>query len=151
MTDPTPPYVLGIDIGTQSLRAGLFDLEGRPLVFVTREYPVRHPRPGWAEQDPQQWWDALVATVRECVKKSGVEPSEIVALSLDNASCTVVAIDDGGEPLRPALLWMDVRAHDQANRVTATGDPILRYVGNIESPEWMIPKAMWIKENEPEV
>ncbi len=151
MTDPTPPYVFGIDIGTQSLRAGLFDLEGRPLVFVTREYPVRHPRPGWAEQDPGQWWDALVTTVRECVKRSGVEPSEIVALSLDNASCTVVAIDAGGEPLRPALLWMDVRAHDQANRVTATHDPILRYVGNIESPEWMIPKAMWIKENEPEV
>jgi FGGY-family pentulose kinase len=151
MTDPKPPYVFGIDIGTQSLRAGLFDLEGRPLVFVTRQYPVRHPRPGWAEQDPRGWWDALVTTVRECVSRSGVEPSEIVALSLDNASCTVVAIDDAGEPLHPALLWMDVRSHDQAARVTATGDPILKYVGNIESPEWMIPKAMWIKENEPEV
>jgi len=151
MTDPTPPYVFGIDIGTQSLRAGLFDLKGRPLVFVTREYPVRHPRPGWAEQNPEQWWEALVTTVRECVRRSGVEPEEIVALSLDNASCTVVAIDSNGEPLRPALLWMDVRAHDQADRVTATGDPILKYVGDIESPEWMIPKAMWIKECEPEV
>ncbi len=145
-----PPYVMGIDIGTQSLRAGLFDLAGNPVVFATYEYPVRHPRPGWAEQNPQDWWEALVVAVGRCVSGSGVDPTEIVALSLDNASCTVVAIDEEGEPLRPALLWMDVRAHQQAQRVTTTGDAILRYVGDIESPEWMIPKAMWIKENEPE-
>jgi FGGY-family pentulose kinase len=150
MADRTPPYVLGIDVGTQSLRTGLFDLAGQPLAFATQEYPVLHPRSGWAEQDPQLWWEALVSTVRRCVETERVNPSEIVALSLDNASCTVVTIDDKGEPLRPALIWMDVRAHDQAERVTSTGDSILRFVGDIESPEWMIPKAMWIKENEPE-
>jgi FGGY-family pentulose kinase len=151
MTASASPYVIGVDIGTQSLRAGLFDLEGHPVVFATREYPVQHPRPGWAEQEPRRWWDALLSAVGECVETSGVDPAEILALSLDNASCTVVAVDDQGEPLRPALLWMDVRAHEQAERVTATGDFILRFVGNIESPEWMIPKAMWIKENEPQV
>jgi FGGY-family pentulose kinase len=146
-----PPYVFGVDIGTQSLRAGLFDLAGNPLVFASQEYPVRHPMPGWAEQSPVDWWDALVGAVGRCVRDADVHPSEIVALSLDNASCTVAAIDEEGQPLRPALLWMDVRAHDQARRVTSTEDPILRYVGDIESPEWMIPKAMWIKENEPDI
>ena len=142
MTGPRPPYILGIDVGTQGLRAGLFDLEGNPLVFATQEYRAHHPRPGWAEQDPRQWWEALLVAVGQCVSDSGVDPSEIVALSLDNASCTVVAVDRKGDPLRPALLWMDVRAHEEAQRVTPTGDPILSYVGDIESPEWMIPKAM---------
>ncbi|MBC7264462.1 MAG: hypothetical protein H5T64_08925 [Chloroflexi bacterium] len=146
-----PPYVLGIDSGTQSLRSGLFDLEGRPLVFATREYPVYHPKPGWAEQEPWDWWEATVATVRECLAESGVPTEEIVGLSLDNTSCTMLPVDKDGNPLRRALLWMDVRAHDQAERVTASGDPILKYVGNIESPEWMLPKALWIKENEPEI
>jgi len=145
-----PPYLLGIDCGTQGVRAGLFDLEGRPLVYAAREYPVRFPKPGWAEQDPEDWWVALVAVVRDCLARSGVAPAEIAGLGLDHTSCTVLATDEDGTPLRPALLWMDVRAHEQAARVTESNDPVLRYAGGVESPEWMLPKALWIKENEPQ-
>lgn len=149
MKEHKPPYVLGIDSGTHSLRSGIFDLEGRPVVFATWEYPVYHPKPGWAEQEPNDWWEAIVSAVRECLARRGVRPEDILGLSLDNTSCTMLPVGQDGRPLRRALLWMDVRAHDQARRITATHDPILKYVGNIESPEWMLPKALWIKENEP--
>lgn len=150
MAKTSPPYVLGIDAGTQSLRSGIFDLAGQPVAYATREYPISYPQVGWAEQNPQDWWNAACETVRECMQSSGVKPEEIAGLSLDGTACTVVLATNDGKPLRPAILWMDVRAHEQAERVTATGDPILKYVGDKESPEWMLPKALWLKENEPD-
>lgn len=151
MKKSAQPYLIGIDAGTQSLRTGIFDAQGNPVAYATREYPVDFPRVGWAEQKPQDWWDAACETVRACIQKSGVKPEEVEAISLDGTACTVVACDSAGQPLRPAMLWMDVRAHEQAERVTATGDPVLKYVGGIESPEWMLPKSLWLKENEPDV
>lgn len=150
MNNPQPPFVLGIDSGTQSLRAGIFDLAGNPVASATQEYPISYPQVGWAEQNPDDWWQAAQATVRECLSKGKVDPEQIVGISADGTSCTVVAVAEDGTPLRPAILWMDIRAHEQAARVDATEDPILKYVGGKESPEWMIPKALWLKEHEPE-
>ncbi|HUT74598.1 MAG TPA: FGGY-family carbohydrate kinase [Armatimonadota bacterium] len=151
MADPKPPLFLGIDCGTQSLRSGIFDLAGKPVVAAVREYPTDFPRVAWAEQQPHDWWNAVKETVAECLDRGRVRPADIAGISLDGTACTVVVAKDNGEPLRPGILWMDVRAHDQAERVTATGDPVLKYVGEKESPEWMIPKALWLKENEPRV
>jgi len=144
------PFVLGVDAGTQSLRSGLFNLSGKPVAYATREYPAAFPRVGWAEQDPHDWWRAAQETVRECIKASGASAKDVAGVCVDGTACTVVLAREDGTPLRPAILWMDVRAHDQAERVTATDDPILKYVGGKESPEWMLPKALWLKENEPQ-
>ena len=151
MADPKPPYVVGIDCGTQSLRTGIFDLAGKPLVYAVREYPISFPRVSWAEQDPADWWQAAKDTIAECLGRAQVKPSDITGISLDGTACTVVCADKNGQPLRPGILWMDIRAHEQAERVTATNDPVLKYAGGKESPEWMIPKALWLKENEPRV
>lgn len=148
---PVPPYVIGIDSGTVSLRTGIFNIEGTPIAFATKEYPVFHLRPGWAEQESNDWWEAAILTTKECLSESKVNPEDIIGISVDGTSCTVVPVKENGEALRRALLWMDVRAHEQAERVTKTNHKVLKYVGNQESPEWMIPKAMWLKENEPEV
>lgn len=151
MSDPKPPYVLGIDCGTQSLRTGIFDLSGKPVVYAVREYPIHYPKVSWAEQDPADWWRAAKETVAECLGRGRVRPGDVTGIGLDGTACTVVAASENGEPLRPGILWMDVRAHDQAQRVTDTGDPVLKYAGGKDSPEWMIPKALWLKENEPRV
>lgn len=151
MAAPKPPYVLGIDCGTQSLRTGIFDLKGKPVVYAVREYPIAFPKVSWAEQNPADWWQAVKDTIAECLSRGEVKPVDITGIGLDGTACTVVAAKENGEPLRPGILWMDVRAHEQAERVTATGDPILKYVGGKDSPEWMIPKALWLKENEPKV
>jgi ribulokinase len=151
LSAPKPPYVLGIDCGTQSLRTGIFDLAGRPVVYAVREYPISFPKVGWAEQQPADWWNAARETVAECLGAANVKPGDISGLSLDGTACTVVCCTTDGKPLRPGILWMDIRAHEQAARVDATNDPVLKYAGGKDSPEWMIPKALWLKENEPQV
>lgn len=145
-------YVAGIDFGTESVRVGIFDQTGQPLAFAAQAYSLAHPQPGWAEQNPDEWWAALVSATRAAVAKSGVAKEEIVGLGTDCTSCTVVALDENFQPLRPAIIWMDVRAAEQARRIAATGHPALKYngYGNV-SAEWMPCKALWLKENEPEV
>ena len=145
------PYLIGIDGGTESVRVGIFDREGSPVVFSSKEYAVKHPRPGWAEQDPDEWWSCFVAAVREAMSESGVAAEEIAGISLDCTSCTVVVLDERDQVLRPAIIWMDVRAADQARRLGETGDPALKYNGfGPVSAEWMPCKALWLKEYEPE-
>ncbi|MBI2303073.1 MAG: hypothetical protein HYU66_29550 [Armatimonadetes bacterium] len=144
-------YVLGIDAGTQSLRAMLFDLHGRPVGSSSQPYITHYDRVSWAEQEPADWWSAAVACTRRAVAEAGVDPAAVVGVSVDSTSCTMLPVRADGTPLRRALLWMDVRSVEQAARVTATGHPQLRYVSWVESAEWMIPKALWLKENQPEL
>ncbi len=148
----TGPYVMGIDFGTESVRVGLFDLEGRPAVFASQTYPLRHPHPGWAEQQPEEWWAALVTASRAALEQSGIPKEAILGVGADCTSCTVVAMDAQFRPLRPAIIWMDVRAAEQARRIARTGHPALKYngYGNV-SAEWLPCKALWLKENEPAV
>jgi ribulokinase len=146
--------VIGVDGGTESLRAGVFDLRGRPRAFASSAYPTNFPRPGWAEQNPDDWWRALGAAVRRAVHDAGVRPGEVAGLAVDTTCCSVVALDAAGRPLRPALLWMDVRAGDAAAEVAASGDPALVVNGAGAGPvsaEWMVPKALWLLRNEPAV
>ena len=115
----TGPYVLGIDFGTESVRVGVFDLTGAPRALASQPYPLHHPQPGWAEQDPEAWWSALVAATHAALAtlaEAGIAREEIVGLGADCTSCTVVALDARFRSLRPAILWMDVRAADQARR-----------------------------------
>jgi len=145
-----PPYVLGIDVGTQSLRAGIFDLAGHPVVFADRALAIAYPEPGRAEQRPEDWWDALVAAVGRCLSEAGIRPEEIVGISVDG-SCSNAPVDAAGRPLGPALLWMDIRARAEAAQVTATKHAALRYAGGEESAEWPLPKALWLKTHQPGV
>jgi sugar (pentulose or hexulose) kinase len=145
------PYALGIDFGTESVRVGIFDMEGTPLGFTGEIYGLAHPYPGWAEQDPDEWWSCLVKATRRAIEESDVAPEEIVGLSVDATTCTVVALDRQDRVLRPAIMWMDVRAGDQARRIAQTKDPALKYNGFAGvSAEWMPSKALWLKENEPD-
>jgi len=145
------PYLMGIDGGTGGVRVGIFDRHGEALVFHGMEHGTRFPRPGWAEQDPDDWWSCLVRAVRGAMEEGGVAPEDIAGLSTDATTCTVVALDRQDRVLRPALLWMDVRASGQARKVEETGDPALKYNGyGPVSAEWMPSKSLWLKENEPE-
>ncbi len=141
-------YVLGIDIGTQSVRVMVFDLQGRPRGSAAKPLPTHIDKVSWAEQEPNDWWEGAVESTRRALAEGGVEPASVVGLSVDSTSCTVLPVRRNGLPLRRALLWMDVRSVDQAQRVTRTKHPVLKYVSWVESPEWMIPKALWLKEHQ---
>jgi len=89
--------------------------------------------------------------VRGAVAEAGVAPDSVTALALDTTCCSVVALNGDGRPLRPALIWMDVRSAEQAARVAACGDPVLRVNSDGHGPvsaEWMTPKALWLHEHE---
>ncbi|MGI9047832.1 MAG: FGGY family carbohydrate kinase, partial [Rubrobacteraceae bacterium] len=142
---------MGIDGGTESVRVGIFDREGTPIAFAGETYALKHPRPGWAEQDPDEWWSCLVAATRKVMDESGVSPEEISGISLDTTASTVLAMDEKDRHMRQAILWMDVRASDQARRIQETGDSALKYNGyGAVSAEWLPSKALWLKENEPD-
>jgi FGGY-family pentulose kinase len=145
------PLLLGLDVGTQSLRAALVDLGGRTVAFGVEPIATAYPRPGWAEQDPRRWWEAAGLAVRAALAGGEVRADRIAGIGLSCTACTVVACDLDGQPLRPALLWMDQRAAREAADLSATADPNLRYVSGRLSPEWMLPKALWLKRHEPEV
>jgi FGGY-family pentulose kinase len=145
------PVFHGLDVGTQSVRAALYDASGGCRGYATAPLETVHPRPAWAEQDARAWWPAAHAAVAGAIGQAGVPGEDVAAIGLDCTACTVVACTADGEPLRPALLWMDQRAFREAEEISATNDPILRYVSGVVSPEWMLPKALWLKRHEPEV
>lgn len=142
-------YLIGLDVGTQSVRSCLFDLQGRVVASASRPLRTTFPKPAWAEQDPEEWWRGAVETLKEVREVSRVNAREIAALSYDCTACTVVALTEGGEPLRPALLWMDERAHLEAEEISATGHEVLKYCGGKVSPQWMIAKGRWLEQHEP--
>jgi ribulose kinase len=144
--------VLGIDAGTESVRAGIFDLAGVPVAIEIEPYAVAQPRPGWAEQDPADWWRALRGAVRRAVASAGHRADAILGLSVAATSCTVVATDADGAPLRPSIIWMDVRAGEEARAIAESGHPVLKYTGyGRVSAEWLPCKALWLKRHEPDV
>lgn len=145
-------YVMGIDYGTNGVRVGIFDLQGKEIVFSDEDVETIIPKNGWAEQSTFQWWNALGRASKQALKVSGISPDDIIGISYDQTSCTVIACDRKGRQLRNAILWMDVRAVKEAQEVTNSKDESLRIngFGNV-SPEWMLPKVMWLKRHEPEI
>ncbi len=147
-------YFLTADGGTESLRARVYDLSGTCLGSVAVPYETKFSSGARAEQNPEDWWNAFVSASRQAIAESRIDPAAIESICLATTSCTVVALDREGQALRPAIIWMDVRAHAEADAVLATGDPALITNGGGRGPvsaEWMIPKALWIARNEPEI
>lgn len=144
-------YLLGIDLGTGGARAGVFDVAGYPKATYSTEWGTSYPRSGWAEQDPDDWWEGTVRAVRGAMEAAGIPAEQIAGISLDSTSSTVVAMDADGAHLRPAIMWMDVRAASQADQLTQTSSPALKYAGSGPvSAEWGLPKVMWLRDKEPE-
>lgn len=145
-------YLLGIDMGTSSVKVGIFDEKGNPVAFCDESYPLYTPRSGWAEQKTDEWWTSICKATRRVVADSGIPVKSIVGMSVDTTCCTVICMDEHMEVIRPAILWMDVRASEQAKRISESGHDILKFVGYGKvSAETMPAKVMWLKENEPDV
>ncbi|ERI14561.1 carbohydrate kinase [Ochrobactrum sp. EGD-AQ16] len=147
-------YFLTADGGTESVRARVYDLSGTCLASAAVPYETKFSSGARAEQNPEDWWSGFVTAARKAIADSSVDPSAIEAITLATTSCTVVALDAGGKPLRPSIIWMDVRASAEADAVLATADIALQANGGGRGPvsaEWMIPKALWLARNEPEI
>ena len=158
MNEARGPFYLGIDVGTGSARAGLFDADGRMHGTGKRDITLHRDAVARAEQSSEEIWQAVCAATRTALVRAGVEPSSIAGIGFD-ATCSLVVVGEGGAPLpvspggdpaRDIIVWMDHRAVDQAGRINATGHSVLRYVGGTISPEMETPKLLWLKEHVPE-
>ncbi|MGA0540567.1 FGGY-family carbohydrate kinase [Neotabrizicola sp. VNH66] len=140
--------VLTLDLGTNGARAGVFDLDRRVLTGKAEAgYPTRHLPPNRAEQDPEDWWRALGQAVRQALVEAG-QP-EIAAITVAAFSSTVVVAERDGQPLAPAILWMDARAAEEARHSETVQHPVLDYCGGSNAVEWLVPKAMWLARHDP--
>ncbi len=146
-------YLLGIDIGTSGSKALLINPSGEVLVSVNNEYPMATPRPLWAEQDPADWWQATVKSIKEVMHKAVVKAVDIAGIGLTGQMHGLVLLDGQGEVLRPCIMWNDQRTAVQCASVTAhVGlENVLRLTGNQILPGFTAPKIKWVEENEPQV
>ncbi|WBU56692.1 FGGY-family carbohydrate kinase [Paracoccus sediminicola] len=153
-----PGLFLGVDVGTGSARAGIFDVSGRMLGTAKRDIAIWQDAPDIAEQSGDDIWQAVCIATRDAVEHASIDPARIAGVGFD-ATCSLVVLGPGGAPLsvsasgdaaRNIIVWMDHRATGQAARINATGHDVLRYVGGTISPEMQTPKLLWLKENLPE-
>ena len=110
-------YLIGFDIGTTSTRCIIIESGGKLIASAIKEYPMATPKSGWAEQDPDDWWDGTLATICEVLKKSGINPSDIAAVGLSGQMHGSVFLDKNGSVIRPALLWCDQRTDSQCQKI----------------------------------
>ena len=144
-------YLLGVDFGGSSSKATLLGEDGHVYATATHEYPTYYPQNGWAEQDPDDSYNALVANIRHIFTETGIAPEDVIALALDAATHTAVLVGEDDRPVRRAIYWTDARSSAQALRLKSEmGDALLEECYNGVSSVWTLPQLMWLKENEPE-
>ncbi|MHA6692960.1 FGGY-family carbohydrate kinase [Devosia sp. A449] len=150
--------VIGVDVGTGSARAGVFDLGGRLLASARRPITIWHEAGDIVEQSGDQVWQAVAESVREALKHSYLMPEDIAGIGFD-ATCSLVAVKASGapvslspsaDPARNIMVWMDHRAVGAAEEINAGDYEVLRYVGGRISPEMETPKLLWLKRNLPD-
>ena len=152
-------YLIGIDVGTGSARAGVFDTAGHMLATAKRPIDMHRQDGVIAEQCSAQIWDAVCAAVRDSVAQAAVDTADVAGIGFD-ATCSLVVSGPGGEslpvgdpahPERDIIVWMDHRAVEQAERINRQGHEVLKYVGGRISPEMETPKLLWLRENRPDI
>jgi len=151
-------FVIGVDVGTGSVRAGIFTLKGKMVAFSKRDIAIWKPKTDFVEQSSENIWQAAAESVKEAVTEAHIKPEQVVGIAFD-ATCSLVALDaknnpitvsQGGNPQHNVIVWMDHRAIEQAERINERKFGVLKYVGGRISPEMQIPKLMWVKENLPQ-
>lgn len=146
-------YLLGIDLGTSACKAALFTPDGAVVKQANAAYPVYYPHPGWAEQNPDEWWAGVCKAVKEVVETSGIDPASIAGIGIDGQSWSAVAIDGEGNALCNSPIWMDARSQAQCDRIAQTlgSDRVFNVCGNPLNPAYTLPKILWYQDEHPNI
>jgi xylulokinase len=147
-------YIIAHDVGTGGNKAVLVDTKGRIHANAFQSYPVHYPRPDWAEQEPEDWWNAVAVTTRQVMEKSDVNPQDVLAMIHTTQMLGIVPMAGSGRPLRPAIIWLDGRAPQQAERIMRKflHRRLFAVVAGAElTGKDGLPKLLWLKENEPHI
>lgn len=146
-------YVIGCDLGSQSLKGVLLGDDGIVQAAAAAAYDMAFPRPGWAEQDPRAWWSALRDVIAKLLHDGGADPADIRVIGLASQVDGLVPVDADGHPLRNAILWMDRRAAPQCRGLgqTIPEEDAFRLTGLRLDACHLAPKLLWLREQEPEI
>jgi xylulokinase len=146
-------YLIGADIGSQSVKVVLLDPDGTTVATAGRPCQMRHPAAGWAEQDPAQWRAGLAESVRDVVTAAGINAADVSHLGLASQVDGVVPVSAALEPLAPAIIWLDRRASAEADALAAKlgSDRIFGCTGLVTDSSHIAPKLMWLRTHEPEI
>jgi xylulokinase len=143
---------LGIDVGTSATKTLAIDESGTILAEASQGYPCHYPQPLWSEQDPEDWWQATVATIRAVVKKGKLKPADVQAIGLSGQMHGSVFLDKNNRVIRRALLWNDQRTQaecDEIERRTGGRKKLIQLVANPALTGFTAPKILWLRNHEP--
>ena len=143
-------YAVGIDLGTSSIKVVLLDDQGNTAATASADYPLLKPQPSWREQNPTDWWQALCATVRDVL--AGISTSDVQGVALSGQINGAVFVDQRGELLRPAMIWLDQRSQAECDRANESAGDLFRTQAVVHlNPVNTLGKVLWVREHEPEI
>lgn len=145
-------YILGVDIGTSGTKTVLFSEDGVPVASATYEYPLYTPQNGYAEQEPLDWWNAVVNSIKQVIGESGVPAAEIKGIGLSGQMHGLVMLDGDNKVIRRSIIWCDQRTAKEVTEITdkVGADRLIDITANPAITGFTAAKIMWVKNNEPE-
>lgn len=153
MADEVRIYLIGLDIGTTGVKGTVIDQGGHICASAAAEYLLSAPKPNWAEQDPEDWWNATLHVLKNLAASLGSAKSEIKAIGFSGQMHSLVLLDNDSRVLRPSILWCDTRTDAQCRSINeAIGEENLKsFVANPALEGFTLPKILWVREHEPEI
>ena len=147
-------YYLGIDVGTSGTKALVMSARAKVLATATADHGISAPRPGWSEQDPEDWWKATVRATRAVLRKAGIKGGQVKGIGLSGQMHGLVITDGAGRCLRPSLIWNDQRTAAEAaeiERKVGGRKKLIRLVGNVAQTSFTLTKLLWVRKHEPRI
>jgi xylulokinase len=144
-------YVLGVDIGSGSVKLTLLSKAGKIAATAGCEYPTHYPHVGWCEQEPEDWCKAFGAAFADILRSAPAKAEQIEALALDAATHTAVLLDEDLRIIRPAILWTDQRSKEEVQWLKENClELVMKQAMNAPTTVWTLPQFMWLRKHEPE-
>jgi len=145
--------LLGIDIGTSSCKAAVFNLSGEVIGQSSKDYSVFYPASDCVEQDPREWWSGVCSAIKEIFATCSINPKAIVGIGVDGQSWSAIPVNKNGAVLHNTPIWMDTRSSEIAKKVTdrVGAEKIFGISGNAFEPTYSTPKMLWFKETKPQI
>jgi xylulokinase len=145
--------LIGIDIGTSGTKTAIYDQTGRRLAVHTAEYPLYQPKNGWAEQDPEDWWNATVEGLQKVLSADGVNPNDVVGIGLSGQMHGLVMLDENGNVLRRSIIWCDGRTAKECEEITELvgRDRLMEITKSPALTGFTASKILWVRKHEPEI
>lgn len=146
-------YIIGVDIGTSATKTVLFEENGRVVCSASEEYPLYQPQNGWAEQQPEDWKNAVLHTLKQVVSESEANPSDIKGIGLSGQMHGLVMLDESGEVLRPSIIWCDQRTAKECEEITERvgAKRLIEITANPALTGFTASKILWVRNHEPEI